>query len=194
MDAEKAQTKPTTLLKKGSIIEPLGDAMPSYPFEHVRRDFDRLCNGMYKNWMSMYQADPLSIWSELATTSPFKAFDLGTARSVFGIQPKVDVLENSDHYTFSFELPGLSEKDIEIEISDGTLTVSGKKADEHVEDTKGHYIRERSFGSFERSFQLPSNAAENDIVAAFDKGILTVTVPMVSASKKPSKKIPVKSK
>lgn len=194
MDTDKAQTKPMAIKKKDSTVEPLGDAVPSYPFDDVRRDFDRLCNGMYKNWMSMTHAEPLNIWSGLASTSPFKAFDLNTSRSVFGIQPKVDVLENEDHYTFSFELPGLSEKDVEIEIADGTLTVSGEKSDEHVENTKGQYLRERLFGSFQRSFQLPSNAAENDIVAGFDKGILTVTVPMASASKKSSKKIPVKTK
>lgn len=194
MEVAKARVKAKTPQKKETTVEPLGNAVPSYPFEDVRRDFDRLCNGMFKNWMTMTRTEPMNIWSGLTSGSPFKALDLNTARSIFGIQPKVDVLENEDHYTFSFELPGLSEKEVDIEVTDGTLTVSGEKTDEREEDTNGYYLRERSFGSFERSFQLPSNADESDIAAEFDKGILTITVPMTAAAKKPGKKIPVKGK
>lgn len=91
--------------------------------------------------------------------------------------PKVDVYETEKEIVISAELPGIEEKDIDISLSGSALTISGKKESEEVEKGKSFYRRERSFGSFRRSIELPSDVKEDQIEAVYEKGILKVTVP-----------------
>jgi len=95
--------------------------------------------------------------------------------------PVVDVKENEKELTFMVELPGLVEKDIDVEVLGDLLTISGKrelKAEERRED----YVRiERSYGTFKRSFSLDVPVKPEDAVARFESGVLTVIVPKVKA-------------
>lgn len=87
-------------------------------------------------------------------------------------------------YVVRAELPGLDPaQDVEITVQEGVLTVHAERSEE--ERTKHH--SEFRYGSFTRAVQLPAGAREEDITAAYDKGILTVTVPVAEAGKEPRK-------
>ncbi|KAK0494043.1 HSP20-like chaperone [Armillaria luteobubalina] len=89
--------------------------------------------------------------------------------------------------TATFELPGLKKEDMEIDVHDDRLTVSGesKISSEHKEN--GYAIWERRFGKFSRMLKLPQGVKEEDIKASLDNGLLTVTFPKASIEMVPKK-------
>jgi HSP20 family protein len=91
--------------------------------------------------------------------------------------PPIDLVEAEDHFVLKADLPGLSESDVNIEVQDGTLTISGERKAEHEEREKGWYRIERSFGSFNRSLTLPDGVAPERIEASFSDGVLEVRIP-----------------
>jgi len=106
--------------------------------------------------------------------------------------PTVDMAETKDSFIVKAELPGLDAKDVEVSISGDVLTIKGEKKKEEQEKDEHHYRAERYYGSFQRSFQLPTTIKADKIEAAFDKGVLKVTLPKVEEAKK--KRIEVKVK
>ncbi len=106
-----------------------------------------------------------------------------------------DVAETDDAVNITADLPGLTEKDIDVTIAEGVLTIKGeRKAEKETEDKKKHYHRiERSYGSFERAMSLPSDVDESKISANFKNGVLELTLPKKPEAKKKAKKIQVKS-
>jgi HSP20 family protein len=97
--------------------------------------------------------------------------------------PAMDLLETEDHLVLRGDLPGLTEDDIEIEIKDNVLTVSGDRKSENEEKGEGYYRVERGFGSFSRSLNLPQGVDPEAVEAQFDKGVLEVRVPKPAAAK-----------
>jgi HSP20 family protein len=116
------------------------------------------------------------------TWSPFSMADVSV---------KMDVVETKDGVELTAELPGMEEKDVQVTLSDRILTISGEKRAEKEEKDKNYYFSERSYGSFSRSVELPSDIEADKISAVFAKGILKVTVP--TAAKPEAKKIEVKT-
>lgn len=93
--------------------------------------------------------------------------------------PNVDVKETPKALTFIVELPGMDEKDVNVELLGNILTIRGSR-EFNQEEKKDDYVRvERSFGTFQRSFTLDVPVKEDEIHAGFKKGLLTVTVPKV---------------
>jgi len=107
--------------------------------------------------------------------------------------PTVDVSETKDNFMIKAELPGMDEKDMSVTISGNVLTIKGEKKKEEEEKDEHHYRAERYYGSFQRSFQLPSSIKADKIEADFEKGILKVTLPKVEEAKKKEVKIKVKT-
>ena len=103
-------------------------------------------------------------------------FEAGDAPSQPWV-PAMDLVEADDHYVLKADLPGLGEDDVNIEIQDGTLTVSGERRTEHETSRKGWYRVERSFGRFRRSLSLPEGVDADAVSADFDNGVLTVWIP-----------------
>ena len=95
-------------------------------------------------------------------------------------------------YEITAELPGLDEKAIEVKLANGVLSIKGEKREEKEEKRKDYYRRERSFGSFERSFQVPEGIDTDKIAASFKNGILSVTLPKSAEAQKQAKRIEVK--
>lgn len=107
------------------------------------------------------------------------------------VTPKVDVKENNDSYTLEMDLPGRSEKDVELELDRGILTISSKKEEtketpsEDNEDKKNDsenakskwLIRERRFSSFSRRFTLPDDIDAEKVQATFKNGVLNICIP-----------------
>lgn len=90
--------------------------------------------------------------------------------------PALEMQENDDHYRLCAELPGMTADDVEIDVSNGVLTISGEKKEEREEKDKGFMFSERRYGRFQRSVQLPASADEDKIDATFENGLLTVTI------------------
>ena len=116
-------------------------------------------------------------------------------RTVF--LPKVDVKEDSEAYTMEMDLPGRSEKDVDIELDNNTLTISSKQEERNEaketenEENSRWLIRERRVSSFKRSFTLPEDVNLEALNASFKNGILTVKLPRRALSQ--PKKIAIKS-
>lgn len=106
--------------------------------------------------------------------------------------PKIDIKEKKDAVVVKAEIPGVAEEDVEVEITDNVMTISGEKKEEKEEDKDGYHYQESHSGSFSRSFSLPSEVAAEKADAEMKNGVLTITVPKVEA-KKP-KKVTIKKK
>ncbi len=91
--------------------------------------------------------------------------------------PAMDLVETDDDFVLRADLPGLTEGDVNIELEDNVLTVSGERKAEREERKEGYYRVERSSGSFSRSLTLPEGVDPDAIKASFDKGVLEVRIP-----------------
>jgi HSP20 family protein len=91
--------------------------------------------------------------------------------------PAMDLVEADDHYVLRADLPGLSEADVNIEVEDDVLTVSGERKAEHEQRGEGYHRLERSYGSFSRSLTLPEGVDPEAVQATFDRGVLEVRIP-----------------
>jgi HSP20 family protein len=91
--------------------------------------------------------------------------------------PAVDLIEREDSLVLKADLPGMTEDDVQIEVRDSVLTISGERKAEHEDKQNGYYRVERSFGRFSRALQLPSGVDASAISASFEHGVLEVTIP-----------------
>jgi len=154
----------------------------SRPLANLRQEMDRLFEDFDRDF-----------WA-----SPFR-------RSVFDLEPfwrrgaswpsapAVDVADREKAYEITAELPGMDEKDVDVKVVNGGLTIKGEKQEEKEEKKKDYYLQERSFGSFERTFRIPEGVDKDKIEATFKKGVLTVTLPKSAEARKAEKKIEVKA-
>jgi HSP20 family protein len=105
--------------------------------------------------------------------------------------PPADITESEDKFLVKAELLGIDEKDIDISISGNVLTIRGeKKTLKEVKDSD-HYLGDRYYGSFRRTFQLPADIVQEKAEATFKKGVLRISVPKAEESK--IKKITIKN-
>ena len=149
------------------------------PLEALRKEVDRLFDDFGSD-----------LWRR-----PFRSL-AGLERSLskpFAAAPAVDVTESDKAYEITAELPGLDEKNIEVNVAHGRLTIKGEKKEEKEEKKKDYYLSERRYGSFARYFDLPEGVDADKIEAAFKNGVLKVTLPKTAAAQKAAKKIEVKA-
>lgn len=135
------------------------------PFLSLRRDIDRLFEDMFRGSLP----------------------SLGFGRGVTA-WPHVEVSENDREIRISAEVPGMSDKDVELLVEDGVLTLRGEKKSETEDKERGY--SERYYGRFERRIALPSNVDEKGAKATFCDGVLTVTLPK-SAEAERGRRIPI---
>jgi HSP20 family protein len=91
--------------------------------------------------------------------------------------PAMDLVETDEHFVLKADLPGLAESDVNIEVEDNVLTVSGERKAEHEDKREGYVRVERAYGSFRRSLTLPEGVDPEAVTASFDNGVLEVRVP-----------------
>jgi len=108
-----------------------------------------------------------------------------------GAAPRADVVETDKAIEVSMELPGLEEEDIDVSIARGLLTVRGERKSERENREGGYYLRERQYGSFQRSIPLPPSVDPDKAEAKFKNGILHLSVPKTAEGKEDVKKISV---
>jgi HSP20 family protein len=94
-----------------------------------------------------------------------------------GFEPLVDVYEDNDKIELKVELPGMDQKDIQVDIEGNMLSIKGEKKFEREEKKKNYQRIERSYGSFTRTFSIPTTVDQDKVKASFKKGILTMTLP-----------------
>lgn len=97
--------------------------------------------------------------------------------------PRVDVTEFDEQFELTAELPGLSREDVKVEVQDNVLTISGEKRSDHQAKNRNLFINERVFGTFRRSFQLPSNINQQSVSAEFKNGVLTIRIAKAEEAK-----------
>lgn len=108
----------------------------------------------------------------------FDGFNDGGLQFEIGdFTPRVDICDEAEGVSFHAELPGLEKKDVKITVTDDRiLTIRGEKKREEKQQNKNYTRIERNYGSFSRSFTLPSDLKLDSVKASFDKGVLTVWV------------------
>lgn len=91
--------------------------------------------------------------------------------------PRTNISETDSHYELAFEMPGLDEKNIQVQMQDHVLHVTGERKDERETQGKRWHRVEHSYGQYSRTISLPQDANHNGIEAVYKQGVLTVTVP-----------------
>ena len=91
--------------------------------------------------------------------------------------PPMDLIETADHYVLRADLPGLSDGDVNVQLEDNLLTISGERKAEHEAQQEGYYRLERAFGAFSRSLTLPDGVDPDSVQAHFDRGVLEIRIP-----------------
>jgi HSP20 family protein len=113
----------------------------------------------------------------------------GSAGAAYGSRrwiPPMDLVETDENLVLRADLPGVNEDEIEIEVKDGVLTVSGERKAQHEEKREGFHRVERSFGRFSRALELPKGVEADSIEASFERGVLEVRMPK-PAERKPTR-------
>ena len=151
------------------------------PFENLRNEIDHLFDELDRGWRSPFRQSIFDI-------GPLWPRELNWRTA-----PAVDIAEKDKSYEITAELPGIDEKNIEIKIANGALTVKGEKSEEKEEKKKDYYLSERRFGAFERAFRVPDGVDVDKIEASFKKGVLTVTLPKKPEAMTSEKKITIKA-
>lgn len=144
------------------------------PFESLRQEIDRLFDDF----------NPFGLRQPLTRALQSTAWP---------VAPVVDLVEKDGQYEITAELPGVDEKNVEVKVANGVLTIRGEKSEEKKEERKDYHLSERSYGSFQRSFRLPDNVDADKIEANFGKGLLRVTLPKAAAAVSNEKKIDIKA-
>lgn len=97
--------------------------------------------------------------------------------------PTVDISEMENGFEIRAELPGVSENDVNVSVTDNRLTIKGEKRQEEEIDGKSYHRVERRYGSFQRSFTLPRHVESDGIKAQFTDGVLTLEIPKTEVAK-----------
>jgi HSP20 family protein len=142
------------------------------PFAQFRREMDNLFEGMLGDW-----------------TGPMNLLD----RRLGSWMPQIDVRETAKEIRVTAELPGMEEKDLEVSLLDGALTIKGEKTEEHEEEKGDVHRSERQYGMFQRTIPLPSQVDVEKVSASFKKGVLKVTLPKTEEAQSNRRVIPVQS-
>jgi len=177
--AEK--TAPVPVKKSQAQAPAPGDMWQ--PLTQLRQEIDRLFEDF---WGGTRRARLPGLFDSEPMTKSFGS-PLGF------VEPRVDVAETDREFEITAELPGLDEKDVEVTLSEGVLTIRGEKKTEAEEKKKDYYRVERSYGSFQRSFALPESVDDEGIGASFEKGVLKLTLPKTAEARKKQRKIEVKA-
>ena len=137
--------------------------------------------------MSLIRYNPTKLTPWFDFDRLFADFDrpLGPAtRTPSEWAPAVDIYEGDKAITLTADLPGMEEKDLDIRVDDGTLTIKGERKFEDEERKENYHRVERRFGSFQRVFTLPDTVDADAIKANYDKGALKLTLPKVEVTSK----------
>lgn len=147
------------------------------PFESLRRDMEAFQRNIDRLFEGMMGERPVMLPEYWATGE---------------MAPRLDETEDDQAFHVDIELPGMDEKDIEVTLSDGLLTISGEKKAAEAEKDERFFRREREYGSFRRTLPLPGAVDEGKIKAEFHDGVLTIDLPKTKEAQAKVRHIEVK--
>jgi HSP20 family protein len=107
------------------------------------------------------------------------------------VMPSVDIFEEGDNVVVKAELPGIRKEDIDVNMNDNTVSISGEKKKEEKVKRNNYYREERSYGTFTRSFRLPTEVQTDKAKASFKEGILEIRIPKTKEAIQKEKKVPI---
>ncbi len=154
------------------------------PFLTLRDQVDRLFEEFAGDWRVPSLRRGTFDWEPFRT--PLWTRDV--------VDVRFDLSETDKALEITVELPGIDEKDMELVLGDGVLTIKGEKRAEKEEKEKDYYLSERRYGAFTRSMRLPETVDPDKIEATFDKGVLKVVAPKRAEAKAKKKKIAITAK
>ena len=141
------------------------------PFEALRREIDRLFEDFRPAGWRM-------------ALRRHSAFELGWPRlEGWQLNPAMDMVEKDAAFEITAELPGIDEKNVEIRLANGNLTIRGEKQEVKEEREKEYHLSERCYGAFQRMFRVPDGVHVDRIEAKVEKGVLTVNLPEAPGAK-----------
>lgn len=149
------------------------------PLENLRREIERVFEDFdWRNPLRRSAFDMEPLWR----------------RELTWVQsPAVDVVETDKVYEVTAELPGLDEKNVEVKVANGMLTIRGEKKEQKEDKRKDYFVSERRYGSFERRFHIPAGVDVAKIEASFKNGVLTVSLPKTAEAQAAEKSIAIKA-
>lgn len=120
--------------------------------------------------------DPFRSMRELMSWDPFAGAAWPTP-ALANFAPDFDVKETPESFVFTADLPGVAEKDLQVQLTGNRLSISGKRESEKTEQSETFYTNERSYGTFTRSFMLPEGVDNEKAHAELKNGVLSVAIP-----------------
>lgn len=156
-----------------------GESTVEHPIQALHQEVDQLFNDFFRGF-------------GLAPLSRFPMLPSLAERSRW-LKPSLDISATDKEYTLQVELPGINEKDVQVEVSGDALKIWGEKKQEKEDKGRDYYAVERSYGSFQRVLALPEDAKTDGIEAKFKNGVMTITIPRDESASQSVKKIEVKT-
>jgi HSP20 family protein len=180
-DRDMNETSSKVPIREEKAPERSTESQAWRPFESLRREVYRLFEDFDRDLRRPLRRSAFDV-------DPFWRRQLK-----WGGAPAVDVVETDNAFELTADLTGIEEKDIEVKLAQGGLTIRGEKQEEKEKKKKDYYVHERQFGSFERHFALPEGVDTDKIEASFKNGVLTVKLPKKAEAIQPEKKIEIKT-
>jgi HSP20 family protein len=151
---------------------------PWRPFNDLRYEIDRLFDDFgRRDWMR-----------------PFRpSIETTLAKGDLWMAPAIDFADSAEAYTITAELPGMDPANLDVTLRNGNIVIRGEKHDSTEDKSQDYYVRERRYGSFERSFVLPEGVDPRKIEATFRNGVLSISLPKTAEAQTPEKKVEIKA-
>jgi HSP20 family protein len=121
--------------------------------------------------------DPFRTMRELFRWDPFTAASPWPLPAAASFAPDFDVKETEESFVFTADLPGVADKDLQVQLSDNRLSVAGRRESEKTEQHETFYASERNYGSFTRTFILPEGVDADKAHAQLKNGVLSIAIP-----------------
>lgn len=150
-----------------------------HPVYSLQREMNRIFDDFFRTADFPVMGGPSDLF-------PFDTF----GRTAPG--PRIDVQETDKELRISAELPGMTDKDIDLSLTKDRLTISGEKRQETEQNVKGWHCKERNYGAFKRVIPLPCEVDEDRCTASFKNGVLTVSLSKAPQAQATLKSIPIK--
>jgi HSP20 family protein len=173
--AKKETDKDITVSKEKPGMEEASSGRMLTPFDEMEREMERWFGRFGHGWMRPFHWRR-PFWADMEM--PFE-----------GMTPSVDVVDRDEEVLVRAELPGVDKKDLEVTLTEDTLTIKGSTKAEKKEEKGDYYRREVSSGSFSRTIRLPTAVDGDKVTSGFKDGILELTLPKVKKTKRHTIKV-----
>lgn len=174
-DEDSPESSSVPIKRNNTNNSALTDSSEStHPFVQLQRNIDQLFDDAFQGVGLLSRGR-----SSTGLTSAFQA--------------KVNIASDEKNYHISLAVPGLTEKDVSLDLYKGTLTIRGEKKESTETKDRQYYRREHSYGSFQRVLSLPEDANEESIVANIKNGVLEITLARKALPQRDVKRIPINS-